>query len=475
MTPEIVGAVFKSVAHALQVAHENQVLHLDIKPDNVLINRQGEVKVTDFGLSKLSNAEGYERAAGGTIGYMPPEQMNLEAPDARCDEWALAALTYEMIAQKNPFFAQDLEGAKAAIYDAELVLPSLCMEGLSTEADDVIFYALNPEREERYASVADFAEELQPLLGNPKTGKRQLARLVGEASNDMAEPEAVPESVSALDRTDPRNMRIIMRLWSVINCAVLGAVGLSCLSPLIGTVQGLPYWGCLAAIVVVAAIIPHLGALLAVSTFALALITQGAYLAGAVLLVAGGLWWWFSARRGFENTCAPLSIVPLGLFGLGAVVPILCGYFLRVKDALIGTVFACILALALAGSAATTLGNWSILSLWTTSDLATLNHLGFGSIRSIVTTPGLWIDFVSWVLAAITMAGLCSPSNRAVGFLGALLAGGIIILGAFIQVWLSSGGTQMMPEAINFARALVPLVVGGVFTIYGVPIRSEDD
>ena len=475
ITPEIVGAVFKSVAHALQVAHENQVLHLDIKPDNVLINRQGEVKVTDFGLSKLSGADGFERAAGGTIGYMPPEQMNLESPDIRCDEWALAALTYEMIARANPFFAQDLEGAKAAIYDAELVLPSLCMEGLSPEADDVIFYALNPDREERYASVADFAEELQPFLGNPKTGKRQLSRLVGEASNDMAEADAIPADVSALDRTDPRNLRIIMRLWSLINCALLGAVGLSCLSPLIGTVQSLLFWGLLALIVLCAAIVPHVGALLAVSTFAIALLTQGAYLAGAILLVAGALWWWFSARHGFEHTCAPLSIVPLGLFGLGAVVPILCGYFLKVKDALIGTAFACVLALALAGTGAAALNNWSLLNLWATSDLATLNDLGFSSIRTLLTTPGLWIEFASWMLAAVTMAGLCSPSNRAIGFLGALLAGGIIILGVFIQVWINSAGAQMMPEAVSFARARVPLLVGGVFTIYGVPIRDSED
>ena len=109
ITPEIVGAVFKSVAHALQVAHENQVLHLDIKPDNVLITRQGDVKVTDFGLSKLSNAEGFDKAVGGTIGYMPPEQMALQPLDVRCDEWALASITYEMIALNNPFFAEDLK------------------------------------------------------------------------------------------------------------------------------------------------------------------------------------------------------------------------------------------------------------------------------------------------------------------------------------------------------------------------------
>ena len=79
------------------------MLHLDIKPANVLINRQGEVNVTDFGLATLADANGTGRAGGGTIGYMPPEQMRSEALDARCDEWALASLTYEMLVGDNPF------------------------------------------------------------------------------------------------------------------------------------------------------------------------------------------------------------------------------------------------------------------------------------------------------------------------------------------------------------------------------------
>ena len=97
------AAVFGSVAHALEVAHENQVLHLDIKPDDVLINRQGQVKVTDFGLATLADAGGFGAAGGCTIGYMPLEQMRGVSLDARCDEWALASVTYEMLAGENPF------------------------------------------------------------------------------------------------------------------------------------------------------------------------------------------------------------------------------------------------------------------------------------------------------------------------------------------------------------------------------------
>ena len=68
ITVDMVTAVFDGIAAALQYAHENQVLHLDIKPDNVMIDHQGQVKVMDFGLARLSGAHGFQSAAGGTIG-----------------------------------------------------------------------------------------------------------------------------------------------------------------------------------------------------------------------------------------------------------------------------------------------------------------------------------------------------------------------------------------------------------------------
>ena len=185
LTLDVIACVFHDVAHALQVAHEKGVLHLDIKPDNILINKQGEVKVTDFGLATLQDAEGTGHTGGGTIGYMPLEQMNQEKLDARCDEWALASVAYEMFSGQNPFFAPSLDKAADAIRNAELVLPSLMWDNLSTQADDVLFYALDPCAEERYETVEDFAEELQPFLGDVDFGRQQIAALVSGQENPL--------------------------------------------------------------------------------------------------------------------------------------------------------------------------------------------------------------------------------------------------------------------------------------------------
>jgi eukaryotic-like serine/threonine-protein kinase len=181
LTIDMVTAVFDSVAAALKKAHARRVLHLDIKPDNILINRDGQVKVTDFGLATLVDASGVGTTGGGTIGYMPPEQMRREELDMRTDEWALASVVYEMLTGSNPFIVPELSQAERAIDDAELVLPSLCWDNLDAGIDDALFYALDPVKDERYETVLDFQEEVDRFLGDAAEGTAQLKYVVNDA------------------------------------------------------------------------------------------------------------------------------------------------------------------------------------------------------------------------------------------------------------------------------------------------------
>ena len=225
LTLDMVTAVFDSVAGALEVAHDSGVLHLDIKPDNILINAQGQVKVTDFGLATLADATGSGRTGGGTIGYMPPEQIRRESLDARTDEWALASVTYEMLTGSNPFRVPELADAEEAISESELVLPSLCWKNIDEQIDDVIFYALDPNREERYASVSDFAEEVDKFLGDAESGANQLKLVVEDALNVKKgedEPagqaaEDVEEAPGLDEEQRPERPSFTQRLLDVID------------------------------------------------------------------------------------------------------------------------------------------------------------------------------------------------------------------------------------------------------------------
>lgn len=243
ITLDVVAAVFSAVSHALEVAHGEHTLHLDIKPENVIVNGKGQAKVADFGLAALMDATGSGTTGGGTIGYMPLEQMRQEPLDVRTDEWALASLTYEMLTGSNPFFADDLDAAEEAIEEAELVLPSLCWDELDAEADEVMFAALDPDMDERYEDVAAFAAALSPYLGNAKKGKRVLADIVNGKMEEPAaeEPERAWEPLPPLvDRLGLRGAAIAGRIVTAAAVALLAAAGMANLHLTPGSAMGSP-------------------------------------------------------------------------------------------------------------------------------------------------------------------------------------------------------------------------------------------
>ena len=350
LTLDVVAAVFDAVAGALTVAHKAGVLHLDIKPDNILINAEGQAKVTDFGLATLADASGTGLAGGGTIGYMPLEQMRREPLDARTDEWALASVTYEMLTGDNPFRADSLENAEKAIEDAELVIPSLCWDNIDEQIDDVIFYALDPERDERYASVADFAEEVDKFLGDATAGKSQLSAIVRDALgifeegeyeeddafdeyDDLDELNGEPpyrasrlrdaggrmlDSVLASGRVGPAIGRAVI----AVIAAYLGYFALQVIYPLA------PVFGRDSTLVVAAvcaliagalgAAFPPVGILVACVLSGFALIATNQVIVG-VAVAAAGLVWCYAHLRLSQSDGRPILLVLMALICVGTI------------------------------------------------------------------------------------------------------------------------------------------------------------
>ena len=115
LTPAECAHVLQSVARALAFAHENRVLHLDIKPTNIMIDRQGIVKLADFGMATLASAAGYGGARGGTVGYMPPEQIDGAMVDERTDVFSLAVVMWQALSGTNPFLARSAEDSRRRI------------------------------------------------------------------------------------------------------------------------------------------------------------------------------------------------------------------------------------------------------------------------------------------------------------------------------------------------------------------------
>lgn len=467
LTLDIVAAVFGGVAHALEAAHESQVLHLDIKPDNILINRKGQVKVTDFGLAKLAGAAGFGAAGGGTIGYMPPEQMRGEPLDGRCDEWALASVSYEMLVGSNPFIVESLNQAESAIVDAELVLPSLCWEGLDAQVDDVLFYALDPDREERYDTVSDFAEEMEKFLGDAKRGKRQLAALVNEAQPEEGGWDGEPESLrggevverAPLDERIGRIPRLIVgRAVCVAGCAVTAGLGLSNLPGAAGTENPL-FWGLLAICCILAAVLPHAGALASYLVLSAAFIAQGALAQGCLLAVAAGAWWWFVGRRGTAQANVAVATPLCGAVGGAVIAPVAAGAALRPLQALASALFAAFVGVLLASLGSESLFGWDAFSTWQFAE----TDLSARTLQ-VVTDPATWIAVIGWLAAAGILAALSLRGSRALSLVGAIVSGAVLVGAACAVQGVATDGASWTSTAEAFASILLCTAAVAAFT-----------
>lgn len=478
---DVATCVFEAVAGALETAHENQVLHLDIKPDNVLINRQGQVKVADFGLSQLSHAAGYGRAAGGTIGYMPLEQMRLEACDARTDEWALAALTYEMLVGENPFRAPGLDAAERAIEQAEVFVPSMVRGDLSEEVDEALFGALAIDRDDRFDSVELFADAMLPHMGDARRGARELAVLVGEACDDGADCDEGRGAASAflpgrggshaglsmIDRMAPRTKALVARLWAAVVCgfaAFEAAANIPACMTIAGRMEP-AFWGVVGVAVAAALAWPGAGAAFAVGALVVALALSGSPFLALALALAGVAWLVLGGAR--HHACANVgtTAVLAGAFGFAPVVPLLAGYLLNVKHAFAATAFAVVSAFCLACAGSLDLTGWNVFAFGAMPGASAMEDAAL----LLVASPNVWAMAVSWLVAAVVGSLLCARGNRGLAACGMLAATTILVLGVIAATRL--GGADF-PDVAQLAPALVAGIAMTCATAAGVPSRE---
>lgn len=476
ITLDVVAAVFSAVSHALEVAHGEHTLHLDIKPENVIVNGKGQAKVADFGLAALMDATGSGTTGGGTIGYMPLEQMRQEPLDVRTDEWALASLTYEMLTGSNPFFADDLDAAEEAIEEAELVLPSLCWDELDAEADEVMFAALDPDMDERYEDVAAFSAALSPYLGNAKKGKRVLADIVNGKMEEPAaeEPERVWEPLPPLvDRLGLRGAAIVGRIVAAAAVALLAAAGMANLHLTPGSAMGLAtdapiaYGVVIAVCALVAVIRPSIGVLFGYGAFVVGLAGAAAWVPAVLLTAATGAWWYFVGRRGTAQAVSALMQPLFGSVGFAAASPVTCGVLLPVLQSVITAAFAFASALIMAGCGSVDIMNWDAVM-----------HLGFSSnpaagCLAVASQPATWVIGASWIAAAGLYSLLCVRGTRAFDIAGSVVAAAVLMLGACAAAHLASFGGSWLPAPAALLGALVPGVLGILAAVMSIPDRAR--
>lgn len=157
-------AILGQVAEGLCYAHQEGVIHRDLKPGNVLVNRQGQVKITDFGLSKLLASEVLGPKAVGTPAYMPPEQFCSDDASPHCDWYALGCLACEMLTGQMLFGG----GSWMEIFRSKRqAIPSDDWPKIdaSEELRRVLQGALQPDAKRRYLDLDAMSRWAAPIEG----------------------------------------------------------------------------------------------------------------------------------------------------------------------------------------------------------------------------------------------------------------------------------------------------------------------
>ncbi|QDT07594.1 Serine/threonine-protein kinase PrkC [Rubripirellula lacrimiformis] len=198
------------VAGALQVAHESGVVHRDIKPSNLMLDRDGKIWVTDFGLARCQSDVSLTRSGDviGTMRYMSPEQARGQSAliDGRSDVYSLAATLYEMLTLRHAYDGDDAPTILKNIDQQEVVSLCAIRPDLPRDLETVVAKAMAKNRESRYETAEDFAADLTRVLAGEPT---------------IARPPTVVDRIS---RFASKHRHAVLSMAAIVTISVVGLV-----------------------------------------------------------------------------------------------------------------------------------------------------------------------------------------------------------------------------------------------------------
>ena len=220
LRPEIAAQIIIRVLAALQHAHQNGVVHRDIKPQNILIDKEGTVKVADFGIARMANAQTVsqtDESVMGSVYYFSPEQARGAAVDARSDIYSVGVVFYEMLTGKVPFTGDTPVAIAMQHLQTAPIPPAEVNPSVSSALDFVVLHAMEKKPRRRYQSAEEMLRDVRLAMEHPDT---ILAARAEAERREKAERERERRSKSVRRRV--RVMRAA--LVTVFSLLLVGAI-----------------------------------------------------------------------------------------------------------------------------------------------------------------------------------------------------------------------------------------------------------
>ena len=163
---ECVG-ISMQAADALYTAHRAGIIHRDIKPDNIIITTNGNVKISDFGIARMQSSDTMTVDACGSVYYSSPEQVRGGYSDQRTDIYSLGVTMYEMCTGKLPFVGNSVVEIAMHHMEGNVIAPKDMYGDISNRLNLIILKAMNRRMDDRYQSMGELLQDLRLCIKNP--------------------------------------------------------------------------------------------------------------------------------------------------------------------------------------------------------------------------------------------------------------------------------------------------------------------
>lgn len=181
------------VARGIEAAHNKQITHRDIKPQNIIISTEGKVKVTDFGIARAASSNTISSDVMGSVHYSSPEQARNGFVDGRSDIYSLGIVMYEMVTGRVPFDGDTTVAVAIQHLQEEMTPPSTYATNLPISMEKIILKCTQKNPDRRYQTIEELLNDLRKALVNPNEDFVVIAPLVDNGKTKVISGEELKQ------------------------------------------------------------------------------------------------------------------------------------------------------------------------------------------------------------------------------------------------------------------------------------------
>ena len=233
--PEVID-IMQQLTSAISCAHDSNIIHRDIKPQNVLIKEDGIVKITDFGIAMALNSNELTQTNSvmGSVHYLPPEQANGKGATLKSDIYSLGIVMFELLTGKLPFRGEN--AVEIAIKQMKNQIPSVCSlnENIPQSVENIILKACAKNPKNRYGTVKEMYADIETCLDEERQNEKRYVYPYSETEEieDTKEVKTIkqvekeePTELDEIEENEEKNSnKLLITLGIIIAAIILGIV-----------------------------------------------------------------------------------------------------------------------------------------------------------------------------------------------------------------------------------------------------------